>query len=95
MILTLLLNNIALAGVMCIDEHDLGQGTPVPLTFHSHSDSAPEHAGHCCHLQAHFQTIFVHISVFQFNRTHVAWASQPIDHLNSLSFSPPTPPPKV
>ena len=95
MLFCLLANNVVFAGVLWIDHHD----EPAGSVSHDGSGAAGEghddHASHCCHIQAHFQTIYSYSRVFSIKQDHSDWEAFSADRLYSLTFSPPTPPPKA
>jgi hypothetical protein len=101
MILILLANNVVLAGVTWIDEHDLGLNAAENSALHADTDSATDdhgdHSNHCCHLQAHYLTIYsVGAEILlRADLTEDSCTSVPNDQVPSFINSPPTPPPKA
>jgi hypothetical protein len=92
LLLSLLANNVLLAGALWIDQHEFASHI---ADSNAGTNAHDDHVTHCCHIQAHFQTLVVQHGFLTASSANSSWISQASDHLKSPAFSPPTPPPKA
>jgi hypothetical protein len=103
LLLSMLANNAALAGVLWLDQNRAAAGMAEHAALHTDSgkpangggDKHKDHATHCCHLQAHFQTLSVDNNLVPEADVRGDWLLQAGASLHSLTSRPPTPPPKA